>query len=94
MVTQTVENMHVCLNIQASLRPDGNESSVPDVHQCSREADETSAQEQSSSSESLAESELPDQAEGELAEMSIVAHTGKEQLKVNLYGTHKTVLYT
>ncbi|CAM4621314.1 unnamed protein product [Leuciscus chuanchicus] len=63
---------------EASLRPDGKESSVPDVHQCSREADETNAQEQSSSSESLAESEPPDQAEGE---MIIVAHTGKEQLK-------------
>lgn len=76
--------MHVCLNIQASLRLDSTDSSVSDVHQCSREADETNAQEKSSSSESLAESELPDQAEGELAEMIIVAHTGKEQLKVNL----------
>ncbi|XP_077055534.1 pericentrin isoform X6 [Siphateles boraxobius] len=64
---------------EASLRPDGTESSVPDVHQCSREADETNTQEQSSSSESLAEPS--DQAEGELAEMIIVAHTGKEQLK-------------
>lgn len=94
MVTQTVENMHVCLNIQASLRPDGTESSVPDVHQCSREADETNAQEQSSSSGSLVESEPPDQAEGDFAEMIIVAYTGKEQLKVNLYRAHKTVLYT
>lgn len=84
MVTQTVENMHVCLNIQASLRLDGTDGSLSDVHQCSREADETNAQEKSSSSGSLAESELPDQAEGELAEMIIVAHTGKEQLKVNL----------
>ncbi|XP_056122998.1 pericentrin isoform X2 [Rhinichthys klamathensis goyatoka] len=66
---------------EASLRPEGTESSVPDVHQCSREADETNAQEQSSSSGYLAESEPPDQAEGELAEMIIVAHTGKEQLK-------------
>lgn len=84
MVTQTVENMHVCLNIQASLRLDGTDGSVSDVHQCSREADETNAQEKSSSSGSLAESELPDQAEGELVEMIIVAHTGKEQLKVKL----------
>ncbi|XP_051752168.1 pericentrin [Ctenopharyngodon idella] len=66
---------------EASLRLDSTDSSVSDVHQCSREADETNAQEKSSSSESLAESELPDQAEGELAEMIIVAHTGKEQLK-------------
>ncbi|KAG1942369.1 pericentrin [Pimephales promelas] len=66
---------------EASLRPEGTEGSVPDVHQCRREADETNAQEQSSSSGSLAESEPPDQAEGELAEMIIVAHSGKEQLK-------------
>uniref|UniRef100_A0A671KT57 Pericentrin-like n=1 Tax=Sinocyclocheilus anshuiensis TaxID=1608454 RepID=A0A671KT57_9TELE len=56
-------------------------SSVPEVHQCSREDDETDSQEQRSSSGSLAESELPDQAEDELAEMNVVAHTGKEQLK-------------
>ncbi|XP_048056654.1 pericentrin isoform X5 [Megalobrama amblycephala] len=67
--------------LEASLRLDGTDSSVSDVHQCSREADETNAQEKSSSSGSLAESELPDQAEGELSEMIIVAHTGKEQLK-------------
>ncbi|XP_059416733.1 pericentrin-like [Carassius carassius] len=66
---------------EASLRPDGTESSISEVHQCSREDDETDAPEQRSSSESLAESELPDQAEDELAEMNIVAHTGKEQLK-------------
>ncbi|XP_026069961.1 pericentrin isoform X2 [Carassius auratus] len=66
---------------EASLRPDGTESSISEVHQCSREDDETDAPEQRSSSESLAESELPDQAEDELAEMIIVAHTGKEQLK-------------
>ncbi|KAK7154978.1 hypothetical protein R3I93_009814 [Phoxinus phoxinus] len=66
---------------EASLRPDGKESRVPDVDQGSREADETNAQEQSSSSGSLAESEPPDQAEGDVAEMTIVPHTGKEQLK-------------
>uniref|UniRef100_A0A9J7XTJ4 Pericentrin n=1 Tax=Cyprinus carpio carpio TaxID=630221 RepID=A0A9J7XTJ4_CYPCA len=56
-------------------------SSVPEIHQCSSVDDETDSQEQMSSSGSLAESELPDQAEDELAEMIIVAHTGKEQLK-------------
>ncbi|KAK2888943.1 hypothetical protein Q8A67_014318 [Cirrhinus molitorella] len=66
---------------KASLRPDGTDSSVPEVHQCSKEDDESDAQEQRSSSGSLAESELPDQAEDELAEMIVVAHTGKEQLK-------------
>ncbi|XP_058634114.1 pericentrin isoform X4 [Onychostoma macrolepis] len=66
---------------ESPLRPDGTNSSVPEVHQCSREDDETDSQEQRSSSGSLAESELPDQAEDELAEMIIVAHTGKEQLK-------------
>uniref|UniRef100_A0A673GK30 Pericentrin-like n=1 Tax=Sinocyclocheilus rhinocerous TaxID=307959 RepID=A0A673GK30_9TELE len=72
-----------CLNhfFFASLRPDGTDSSVPEVHQCSREDDETDSQEQRSSSGSLAESELPDQAEDELAEINVVAHTGKEQLK-------------
>ncbi|KAI2663332.1 Pericentrin [Labeo rohita] len=66
---------------EASPRPDGTDSSVPEVHQCSKEEDESDAQEQRSSSGSLAESELPDQAEDDLAEMIIVAHTGKEQLK-------------
>ncbi|ROL41764.1 Pericentrin [Anabarilius grahami] len=66
---------------EASLRLDGTDGSVSDVHQCSREADESNTQERSSSSGSLAESELLDQAEGELAEMIIVAHTGKEPLK-------------
>lgn len=82
--------MRVCLNVQASLRPDGTDSSVPEVHQCSREDDETDFQEQRSSSGSLAESELPDEAEDELAEMIIVAHTGKEQLKVNFYPLRNT----
>ncbi|XP_043097699.1 pericentrin isoform X2 [Puntigrus tetrazona] len=66
---------------EALLKPDGTDSSVPEVHQCNREDDETDSQEQRSSSGSLAESELPDQAEDELTEMIIVAHTGKEQLK-------------
>ncbi|XP_067315268.1 pericentrin isoform X2 [Pseudorasbora parva] len=66
---------------EASFRPGGTESSVPDVHQFSREESDTNAEEQSSSSGSLAESELPCQAEGELAEMIIVPHTGNEQLK-------------
>ncbi|XP_042613812.1 A-kinase anchor protein 9-like isoform X2 [Cyprinus carpio] len=66
---------------EASLRLDGTESSIPEVHQCRREDDETDVPEQRSSSGSLAESELPDQAEDELAEMIIVAYTGKEQLK-------------
>ncbi|XP_051568974.1 pericentrin-like [Myxocyprinus asiaticus] len=66
-------------NLEVSLRPDSTDKSVPEVHLGNREAD--AAQEQSSSSGSLAESELPDQAECELAEMIIVAHSGKEQLK-------------
>ncbi|XP_059427488.1 pericentrin isoform X2 [Carassius carassius] len=57
---------------EASLRPDGTDSTVDD---------ETNSQEPMSSSGSLGESELPDQAEDELAEMIIVAHTDKEQLK-------------
>ncbi|XP_051997412.1 pericentrin-like [Xyrauchen texanus] len=61
------------------LRPDSTDKSVPEVHLGNQEADD--AQEQSSSSGSLAESELPVQAEGELAEMIIIAHSGKEQLK-------------
>ncbi|XP_051562982.1 pericentrin isoform X2 [Myxocyprinus asiaticus] len=64
---------------EVSLRPDSTDKGVPEVHQGNREADDS--QEQSSSSGSLAESELPDQAEDELAETIIVAHTGKEQLK-------------
>lgn len=83
VVMVTVESMNVCLNVQASLRLDGTESSIPEVHQCRREDDETDVPEQRSSSGSLAESELPDQAEDELAEMIIVAYTGKEQLKVS-----------
>ncbi|XP_073808702.1 pericentrin isoform X4 [Danio rerio] len=66
-------------SIEASLNPDGTDSSAPEAHQCSRESDETDVQEQSSSSGSLAE--LPDQTEEQLTEMIMVAHTGKEQLK-------------
>ncbi|XP_051985694.1 pericentrin [Xyrauchen texanus] len=64
---------------EVSLRPDSTDKGVPEVHQGNKEAEDS--QEQSSSSGSLTESELADQAEGELAEMTIVAHTGKEQLK-------------
>ncbi|XP_052414451.1 pericentrin isoform X6 [Carassius gibelio] len=57
---------------EASFRPDGTDGRVDD---------ETDSQEQMSSSGSLGESELLDQTEDELAEMIIVAHTDKEQLK-------------
>lgn len=89
MATQSVENMHVCLNVQASLKPDGTDSSVSEAHQCSREGDETDIQEQSSSS-SWSLAELHDQTEDQLTEMIIVAHTGKEQLKVNLKTSSNT----
>uniref|UniRef100_A0A672NN85 Pericentrin-like n=1 Tax=Sinocyclocheilus grahami TaxID=75366 RepID=A0A672NN85_SINGR len=66
---------------EASLRPDGTESSVPEVLQCSREDDETDASARDPEEDLCSESELPDQAEDELAGMIIVTHTDKEQLK-------------
>uniref|UniRef100_A0A671TA48 Pericentrin-like n=1 Tax=Sinocyclocheilus anshuiensis TaxID=1608454 RepID=A0A671TA48_9TELE len=66
---------------EASLRPDGTESSVPEVLQCSREEDETDASARDPEEDLCSESELPDQAEDKLAGMIIVAHTDKEQLK-------------
>ncbi|XP_016364291.1 A-kinase anchor protein 9-like [Sinocyclocheilus rhinocerous] len=66
---------------EASLRPDGTESSAPEVLQCSREDDETDASARDPEEDLCSESELPDQVEDELAEMIIVAHTDKEQLK-------------
>ncbi|XP_056315576.1 pericentrin [Danio aesculapii] len=63
-------------SIEASLKADGTDSSIPEAHQCERESDESDVQEKSSSSGSLAE--LP---EDQLTEMIVVAHTGKEQLK-------------
>ncbi|XP_055068411.2 pericentrin isoform X2 [Misgurnus anguillicaudatus] len=62
---------------EASFTHFGADGSITEIHQFSMETIEVNAQECSSSSGS----EVPDQTDGALAEITEVAHGGKEQLK-------------
>ncbi|XP_065096299.1 pericentrin isoform X2 [Paramisgurnus dabryanus] len=62
---------------EASLTHYDADGSITEIHQFSMETIEVNAQEFSSSSWS----ELPDQTDGALAEVTEVAHSGKDQLK-------------
>ncbi|XP_056606327.1 pericentrin isoform X2 [Triplophysa dalaica] len=62
-------------HLESSLRAHYADSSIPDIHQFCKETNETDGQDRCSSAGS-------DQMEGELAEMIVVAQSGKEQLKL------------
>ncbi|XP_057193432.1 pericentrin isoform X3 [Triplophysa rosa] len=61
-------------HLESSLRADDADCSIPEIHQFCKETNETDGQDRCSSAGS-------DQTEGELAEMIVVAQSGKEQLK-------------